>query len=104
MSGIPPAAAGLPRTPQTASTSASLEARIKAQAYGLGFDLVGIAPLGPAETAPAFDAWLARGYAGEMAYLPRGAEKRRDSRRVVPGTESAIVVAMSYGGSAPAGP
>src|SRR5437867_2700848 len=104
MPGIPRAAPASTRTPPAASTSASLEARIKAQAYGLGFDLVGIARLGPAETAAAFDAWLAQGYAGEMEYLSRGAEKRRDSRRVVPGTESAIVVAMSYGGRTPSGP
>jgi len=44
-----------------------LEALIKAQAYGLGFDLVGIATLGPVETAAAFDDWLAAGYGGEMA-------------------------------------
>ena len=86
------------------SASASLESRIKAQAFGLGFDLVGICALGPAETADAFDAWLAHGYAGTMAYLPRGRDKRRDSRRPVPGALSAIVVAMNYGGREPAGP
>lgn len=77
---------------------------LKAQAYGLGFDLVGITSTGPAETAPAFEAWLARGYDGEMAYLARGAEKRRDSRLPVAGVRSAIVVAMSYGGREPSGP
>ena len=82
---------------------ASLESRVKAQAYGLGFDLVGIATLGPADTASAFDDWIARGYAGEMDYLPRGSEKRRDSRRPVPGATSAIVVGLNYGGTAPAG-
>ena len=44
---------------------------IKAQAYGLGFDLVGITRLGPAETAPMFEEWVARGYAGEMGYMER---------------------------------
>ena len=81
----------------------SLEARTKAQAFGLGFDLVGICALGPTETADAFDEWLARGYAGTMSYLPRGREKRRDSRLPVPGALSAIVVAMNYGGGEPAG-
>ena len=60
------------------SVDGAIEHQIKAQAYGLGFDLVGITTLGPATTAPQFDAWLARGHAGEMAYLERGAEKRRD--------------------------
>lgn len=85
-------------------TSLSLEARIKAQAFGLGFDLVGLCALGPAETARAFDDWVERGYAGTMDYLPRGRDKRQDSRLPVPGATSAIVVAMSYGGQEPSGP
>jgi epoxyqueuosine reductase len=84
--------------------AARIEERIKAQAYGLGFDLVGLTALGPASTAPRFDEWLANGYAGEMAYLERGAEKRRDTRRPVEGARSAVVVAMSYGGREPSGP
>ena len=82
----------------------SLEQLIKAQACGLGFDLVGITSLGPMETADAFDEWIARGYAGEMDYLPRGAGKRRDSRLPVPGTTSAIVVGLDYGGREVSGP
>jgi epoxyqueuosine reductase len=81
----------------------TLEQRVKAQAYGLGFDLAGITTLGPMETADAFDSWIERGYAGEMQYLPRGAEKRRDSRLPVPGAVSAIVVGLNYGGSEPSG-
>jgi epoxyqueuosine reductase len=81
-----------------------LEARIRAQAYGLGFDLVGLTALGPAATAERFDEWLRLGHAGEMSYLERGAEKRRDTRRPVEGARSAVVVAMSYGGSEPSGP
>jgi epoxyqueuosine reductase len=81
-----------------------LETLIKAQAYGLGFDLAGITTLGPATTVPAFDDWLARGYAGEMSYLPRNAEKRRDSRRPFSSATTAIVVAMNYGGTEPPGP
>ncbi len=78
--------------------------RLKAQGYGLGFDLVGITALGPADTASAFDDWVERGYAGEMNYLPRGAEKRRDTRLPFPGTRTAIVVAMCHGGGEPSGP
>jgi epoxyqueuosine reductase len=81
-----------------------IEQRLKAQAYGLGFDLAGIARLGPAETAGAFEQWVDAGYAGEMHYLPRAAEKRRDTRLPVPGALCAIVVAMSYGGREPEGP
>ena len=81
-----------------------LETLIKAQAYGLGFDLAGITTLGPATTVPEFDDWLARGYAGEMSYLPRNADKRRDSRLPFEGATTAIVVAMNYGGTEPPGP
>ena len=82
----------------------SLEQRIKAQAYGLGFDVVGLTTLGPASTAPQFDAWLQRGYDGAMAYLARGADKREDTRRPVQGARAAVVVAMDYGGREPSGP
>ena len=81
-----------------------LEERLKSQARALGFDLVGIARLGPVETEPQFAEWLSRGYAGDMTYLARGAEKRADPRRVLENVRSAVVVGMNYGGTAPPGP
>jgi epoxyqueuosine reductase len=81
-----------------------LEHRIKAQAYGLGFDLVGVARTGPAATSDAFERWIRDGHAGEMHYLERGTEKRRDTRNPVDGARSAVVVAMNYGGREPSGP
>ena len=86
------------------TTAHSLEQRIKAQAYGLGFDLVGITRTGPAPTSGRFEQWLRAGRAGDMHYLERGAEKRRDSRRPVDGARSAVVVGLDYGGREPAGP
>jgi epoxyqueuosine reductase len=80
-----------------------LEARIKRRAAELGFDPVGITTLGPARTYDAFRAWLDAGYSGEMTYLPRGAEKRRDTRLPFEGVRSAIVVALNYGGKQPPG-
>ncbi len=79
------------------------EHRLKTQAYAAGFDLTGIATLGTPDSIGQFDAWLARGYHGEMAYLERGAELRRDTRRPVEGMVSALVVALNYGGTQPAG-
>ncbi|MBC7893179.1 MAG: tRNA epoxyqueuosine(34) reductase QueG [Sphingobacteriaceae bacterium] len=81
-----------------------LEILIKAQAYGLGFDLAGVTSLGAVGTAKEFDHWIEQGYAGEMKYLPNRAETRRDSRLPFPGASSAIVVAMNYGGVSPSGP
>ena len=90
--------------PHARSSDSTVEQRIKAQAYGLGFDLVGITRTGPAVTSDQFERWLEDGHGGEMHYLERGAEKRRDTRRPVDGARSAVVVAMSYGGREPSGP
>lgn len=87
-----------------ATEAGAVEQLIKAQAYGLGFDLVGITALGPVETAAAFDDWLAHGYAGDMDYLARGAAKRVDTTRPVPDGKSAIVVGLDYGGREASGP
>lgn len=76
---------------------------IKAQAYALGFDLAGIARLGPARTFGSFEQWLARGKGGEMGWLSRDAPLRRDTRLPKRGARSAIVVALEYGGRQPAG-
>jgi epoxyqueuosine reductase len=93
-----------PVSPSVAPTPAELSTLARAHAFALGFDLVGIAALGPAETAAAFDEWLGEGLAGTMGYLARGAEKRRDTRLALPGTTHAIVVALDYGGREPSGP
>ncbi len=82
---------------------ASLEQRVKQRARALGFDPVGITSLGIAATYEAFAEWLRSGYAGEMTYLPRGAEKRRDTRLPFDGARSAIVAALDYGGKQPGG-
>jgi len=96
---------GAPGTVGRQRADATELARLaKAHAYAIGFDLVGIAALGPAETSPEFEAWLHEGRAGTMAYLERGAEKRRDTRLPLPGTTHAIVVALDYGGREPSGP
>ena len=86
-----------------AHAASTLEARIKQRAGELGFDPVGVTTLGPARTYDAFRAWLDAGYSGEMTYLPRGAEKRRDTRLPFEGVRSAVVVALNYGGKQPAG-
>lgn len=86
----------------TVATPPSVE-RIKAQAYALGFDLAGVARLGPAGTFPEFERWLQRGHSGEMAWLRRDAALRKDTRLPKRGARSAIVVALDYGGRQPAG-
>ena len=87
------------------TTTAERTQRLKAQAFGLGFDLVGITTLGEPATRTAFDAWLDAGLHGDMAYLAGdGATLRRDSRRPHAGATHAIVLATQYGGREPSGP
>lgn len=69
---------------------------IKSQAKLLGFDLCGIAPAADLAELAFFEEWLARGYAGEMAYLHRSAERRADVRRLVPSARSVIVTGTVY--------
>ena len=88
----------------TSTDPAELARLAKAHAFALGFDLVGITELGPVQSAPLFDEWIAAGHAGTMHYLARGAEKRRDSRLPKEGTTHAIVVGLDYGGREPSGP
>lgn len=85
------------------AAAVTLERRIERQAYALGFDLVGFVRLGPVESAAYYDAWLERGCEGEMHYMARNADIRRDSRLPHPGAVSAIVVGMDYGGAEPTG-
>lgn len=85
------------------ATSALTTQRIKAHAFASGFDLAGIARLGPAGTFPAFERWLSRGQHGDMAWLQRDASLRKDFRLPHRGARSAIVVALDYGGRQPPG-
>jgi epoxyqueuosine reductase len=69
---------------------------IKREAAACGFDLCGV-------TAPAafpelrfLREWLDRGYAGEMAYMERTAERRSDVRHVLPSARSVIALGTIY--------
>jgi epoxyqueuosine reductase len=76
---------------------------VKQRARGLGFDLCGIAPAEtPPQAASTLQAWLARGYHGEMQYMARTAEKRADVRAVLPSAQSVIVLGTIYKTPAPA--
>jgi epoxyqueuosine reductase len=69
---------------------------IKAQARRLGFDAVGIAPAAAHPELAFFREWLSRGYAADMAYLHRTADRRGDVRNVLPSARSVIVTATVY--------
>ncbi len=69
---------------------------IKARARELGFDLCGIAPAASHPELGFFREWLDRGYAAEMGYLARSADKRADVRAVLPSARTVIVTATIY--------
>ena len=71
-------------------------AAIKTHARELGFDLCGIAPATDLPELAFFAEWLARGYSGEMRYLSRSADRRRDVRQVLPSARSVIVLGTVY--------
>jgi epoxyqueuosine reductase len=70
--------------------------QIKARAEEIGFDACGIAPASDLPELSFFADWIARGYAGSMAYLERSADNRADVRRVVPSAKTVIVTATVY--------
>jgi epoxyqueuosine reductase len=76
--------------------SAEDSSRIRALALEAGFDRAGIARLGPASTAAAFEHWLKRGNQAGMSYLERHRELRRDPRLLLEGARSILCVALSY--------
>lgn len=70
--------------------------RVIERALELGFDLIGFAPAGPTPGADRFLRWLELGYAGEMNYLARSADKRADPRLALPGARTVILAGASY--------
>jgi epoxyqueuosine reductase len=71
-------------------------AAIKTHALSLGFDACGIAPAAAHPELAFFREWLDRGYAGEMVYLARSADRRADVRHVMPSAQTVIVTATNY--------
>jgi epoxyqueuosine reductase len=71
-------------------------AEIKSHALSLGFDACGIAPAANHPELTFYREWLDRGYAGEMAYLYRTADRRADVRNVVPSARTVISTATVY--------
>jgi epoxyqueuosine reductase len=74
---------------------------VKAKALELGFDLCGVAAADAHPELAFLDDWIARGYAGEMHYLARSAERRRDVRHVLPSARTVIVTGTAYNTARP---
>lgn len=85
----------------TAAAERDLATGIKREAAALGFDLCGIAPAEAFPELSFYSEWLARGYAGEMHYLERTAERRADVRAVMPSARSVIALGTVYNTAQP---
>jgi epoxyqueuosine reductase len=74
---------------------------LKQKGHSLGFDLVGVAPLGPFPEAVFYPKWIESGYAGEMQYLERQKAAKMEPESLLPGARSVIVCAMNYNSPQP---
>jgi epoxyqueuosine reductase len=81
---------------KTDETASDLKEALVRQAKATGFDSCRIARCAPPLHGEEFRHWLREGAAGEMDWLARGAEKRCDPEKILPGARSVVVVAMNY--------
>ena len=77
-------------------TPAARAARARALAVEAGFDLAGVASADAPRELGFFQDWIARGYAGEMAYLTAQRDRRADLRTAFPWARSVVCVGLQY--------
>jgi epoxyqueuosine reductase len=66
-----------------------------------GFDLAGVAPLGPPPDLARFDAWLAAGRHGGLDWLARDRDRIADPRGLLPRGKSMLVLGWAHSRPAP---
>lgn len=74
----------------------ALALKIKEAAQNLGFELVGVSPVRPPPHEESFAEWLRRGFSGQLDYMKRTEELRRNPDRLVPWAVSVVSVGMNY--------
>ncbi len=78
------------------TSAAELTARLKAEAIGLGFDDVGVAPAITPSGYPDFLRWLAAGRQAGMDYMERHAAARAHPHSILEGARSVVMVSLVY--------
>jgi epoxyqueuosine reductase len=78
------------------SSYRSLTSQIREESERLGFFQIGVAKARPVPRTQEFERWLDRHMHGEMTYLERQAEQRKDPTRVLENCRSILVAAMNY--------
>lgn len=61
-----------------------------------GFDLIGIIPVKHSPNANYLEEWLKKGFAGEMEWIGRALEKRKNPLQVFPQAKSIMVLGLNY--------
>src|SRR5436305_13857225 len=77
------------------------KAEVKEKSRALGFELTGIAPIGPFPESIFYPKWLESGYAGEMQYLDRQKAAKMAPESILPNARTVIVCAMNYNTAPP---
>src|SRR5437868_8970210 len=86
----------LPPATAAATTGVELKHRLVDFARKLGFESCRVATCSPPPHADKFDDWLKQGAHGEMEYMARGAEKRREPQKILRDAKSVVVLALNY--------
>ncbi|MBI3018529.1 MAG: tRNA epoxyqueuosine(34) reductase QueG [Deltaproteobacteria bacterium] len=74
-----------------------LTEKIKAMAFAQGFHLVGVSSLEPQDRHLKFyEIWLQKGLGGQMEYLQRHLEKKKNPRSFYPEAKTILCCALSY--------
>src|SRR5690348_10328848 len=81
--------------------TADVKTQLLEFARKLGFDSCRVAACSPPAHVAQFGEWLGEGAHGEMSYMARGEEKRRDPQKILHGAKSIIVLALNYFHSEP---
>src|SRR5438309_2593739 len=87
---------GLPPRTAAPTTNGDLKAQLLDFARELGFDSCRMVTCSAPAHAAEFRSWLSEGAHGEMDYMVRGEEKRRDPQKILPGAKSIVVLALNY--------
>ena len=85
-----------PPSQRVGAAGNEVKARLVEFARELGFDSCRVAACAPPAHAGEFEDWLSAGAHGEMEYMARGDEKRRDPQKILPGAKSVVVLALNY--------
>lgn len=77
-------------------TPTDIKEQLKAEAMRLGFSLFGVAPATEADGFARYEAWLADGYHGDMAYLENRREARRHPHAILESVKSVVMLGFDY--------